>query len=85
MSQYRYKTAGTCSQEIIFNIEDGIVSNIQFLRGCNGNTQGIAALAEGLSGELLIKKLSGIRCESKLTSCPDQLAKAIQAALDGKI
>ncbi len=74
---YSYKTNGTCSREIILDVEDGIVQNVEFIGGCNGNLKGIAALTEGKSIDEVIEKLSGIRCGFKSTSCPDQLAKAL--------
>lgn len=79
--KYTYKTKGTCSQKITFDIEDGIVRNVEFLGGCSGNTQGLARLAEGRDASELIELLSGIRCGFKPTSCPDQLAKALSEAL----
>lgn len=66
---------------IEFDINDGIVSNVQFTRGCSGNTQGVAALCEGLSVDDVISKLEGIDCGGRGTSCPDQLAKAIKHAV----
>ena len=75
--QYEYKTSGTCSQKIFFDIEDGKVKNVQFLGGCNGNLKGIGALVEGMKKDEVIEKLSGIRCGFKRTSCPDQLARAL--------
>ncbi len=79
--KHTYKTKGVCAQLITFDLEDGIVSNIKFLGGCSGNTQGVAKLAEGMKAEELIEKLSGIRCGFKGTSCPDQLAKAVASKL----
>ncbi len=79
--QYTYKTNGVCSRAIDFEIVDGKVLNIRFSGGCSGNTQGVAALAEGMSTEDVINKLSGIRCGFKGTSCPDQLAKAVKEAV----
>lgn len=79
--KYTYKTKGTCSQKITFDLEDGIVRNVEFLGGCSGNTQGLARLAEGRDASELIELLSGIRCGFKPTSCPDQLAKALSEAL----
>lgn len=76
-----YKTSGTCSQAINFDIEDGIVKNVQFIGGCNGNTQGVSALVEGMKVEDVIAKLKGIKCGMRSTSCPDQLARALEAAL----
>lgn len=78
--QYEYKTRGTCSQRILFEIEDGKVSNVQFLGGCNGNLQGISKLVEGMTAEDVIERIEGIRCGMKPTSCPDQLAKALKEA-----
>ena len=78
---FTYKTRGTCSQQIRFDLEDGVVKNVEFLGGCNGNLQGISALVEGMKAEDAIQKLSGIRCGFKSTSCPDQLARALKEAL----
>lgn len=78
---YEYKTKGTCSQRIFFEIEDNKLKNVQFLGGCNGNLQGIGALVEGMDAEEAVKRLEGIRCGMKPTSCPDQLATAIKEAL----
>lgn len=75
---YEYKTKGVCAMKINFDIEDGLVKNVKFLGGCNGNTQGVARLAEGRSPEELISLLEGIRCGFKNTSCPDQLAQALK-------
>ena len=79
--QFEYKTKGTCSQRIIFEIEDGILHNVQFLGGCNGNLKGIGSLVEGMNAEEVIARLEGTTCGMKNTSCPDQLAKAIKEAL----
>lgn len=78
--QYEYKTKGTCSQRILFEIEDGKVTNLQFLGGCNGNLQGISKLVEGMNVEEVIKRVEGIHCGMKPTSCPDQLARALKEA-----
>ena len=79
--QYTYKPSGVCAKKITFDIEDGKVNNISFLGGCAGNTKGVASLAEGMSADELINRLSGIRCGFKGTSCPDQLAKAVAEAV----
>ena len=79
---YEYKTKGTCSQRILFDIEDGIVRNLQYIGGCHGNLQGIAKLVEGMPAEEVIERVKGIRCGMKLTSCPDQLSKALEEALN---
>ena len=79
---YRFQTRGVCSRSVSFDITDGRVSNVQFEGGCSGNTKGIAALTEGMEAEEVVRRLSGIRCGIKPTSCPDQLAKAVQQALN---
>ena len=76
----RYRTRGTCSQEIYFDIVDNKVRNVQFIGGCNGNLQGIGKLVEGMDVQEVIDKLGGIRCGFKNTSCPDQLANALKLA-----
>lgn len=78
--QYEFKTSGTCSQKIFFEIEENKVSNVQFLGGCNGNLQGIGSLVEGMDVDEVISKLEGIKCGMKKTSCPDQLAQALKKA-----
>ncbi len=78
---YTFFPRGVCSRKITFDIEDGVVKNVAFEGGCNGNLKGIAALSEGKSAEEIIKVLSGIRCGFKSTSCPDQLARALEDAL----
>ena len=82
--QYEYKTCGTCSQRILFEIVDGKVTNVQFLGGCNGNLQGISKLVEGMDAQEVISKIKGIRCGMKPTSCPDQLATALKEAKDAQ-
>ena len=73
-----YRPKGVCSQKITFDVENGKVKNVKFLGGCNGNLQGIASLVEGMPVEEVIEKLEGIKCGYKDTSCPDQLAKALE-------
>ena len=80
--QYEYKTSGTCSQKIFFEIEDYILKSVQFLGGCNGNLKGISALVEGMEVSEVIKRLEGTTCGMKSTSCPDQLATALKKALN---
>lgn len=75
---YTYRTKGTCSRSIKFDVEDGKVSNVWFEGGCNGNLKGISKLVEGMSIDEVIDKLSGIKCGFKSTSCPDQLACALK-------
>lgn len=77
----QYKTSGTCSQMISYDLEDGIVKNVSFFGGCNGNLKGIGSLVEGMKAEDVIEKLKGIKCGMKSTSCPDQLARALEAEL----
>lgn len=77
----RYTPSGVCSRNIEFELEDGIVKSVQFTGGCSGNTQGVAALVQGMPAEEAIRRLKGIKCGYKPTSCPDQLAKALEAAL----
>lgn len=78
--QYEYKTKGTCSQRIFFDVEGGKVRNVQFVGGCNGNLKGISSLVEGMGVDEIISRLEGIRCGMKSTSCPDQLAQALKEA-----
>ena len=78
---YEYKTSGTCSQRILFDIVDGKVKNVQFIGGCNGNLKGIASLVEGMDAKDIITCLEGTTCGGKATSCPDQLARALKQAL----
>ena len=73
-----YKTKGTCARSIEFEVEDGILKDITFIGGCQGNTQEVAALAKGLPVNEVIDKLSGIQCGFRGTSCPDQLALALK-------
>ncbi|MBR2098355.1 MAG: TIGR03905 family TSCPD domain-containing protein [Lachnospiraceae bacterium] len=78
---YTYTTKGTCSRQILFDIVDGKVTNVQFVGGCHGNTQGVAALVEGMDAEEVIRRLQKIDCKGRGTSCPDQLARAIRQVL----
>ncbi len=80
--KYTYNTLGTCSRLIDFEIQDGVIKNVVFTGGCNGNLQGIARLVEGMTPTQAISKLEGIHCGNKPTSCPDQLAQALKQALD---
>lgn len=77
---YQYKTKGTCSQLISFDLEDGKVRNVKFTGGCNGNLKGISSLVEGMDVDDVISRVEGITCGMKSTSCPDQLAQALKAA-----
>ena len=76
--KYTYRTMGTCSSQIDFEVEDGILKSVHFTGGCNGNLKGISALVEGMKIDEVIARLEGIRCGGKPTSCPDQLCKALR-------
>ncbi len=76
--RYTYKTSGTCSREICFEIEDGKIQSVEFLGGCNGNLKGISSLVVGMDVDEVIARLEGTTCGSKSTSCPDQLARALK-------
>ena len=79
---YTYKTRGVCASTITFEINDGIVSSVCFSGGCNGNLKAISKLVEGMEAEKLISILKGNKCGFKQTSCADQLAIAIEQALE---
>ncbi len=81
MSTYTYKTSGVCSKQIDLEMEGNVIRRVTFTGGCHGNTQGVAALAVGMTAEEYIKRCAGIRCGFKSTSCPDQLAEALKAYL----
>ncbi len=81
---HKFTPKGVCSRSITFDLNDGIISNVSFYGGCNGNLKGIAALAEGKKATEVIKALNGIKCGFKSTSCPDQFAKALEEALKGE-
>jgi uncharacterized protein (TIGR03905 family) len=78
--QFEYKTKGTCSQHILFEIEDNKLKNVQFIGGCNGNLKGIGSLVDGMEVDEVITRLEGTTCGMKATSCPDQLAQALKQA-----
>lgn len=73
-----YKTKGTCSRAVIVDVEDGVITDCAFIGGCSGNTQGVASLVIGMKAEDAIAKIKGIKCGMKTTSCPDQLALALE-------
>ena len=79
---HTYTPRGVCSRQITFDLNDGSVTGLSFLGGCNGNLQGISRLVEGLSAEEAIRRLEGIQCGFKSTSCPDQLAQALKQAIN---
>ena len=76
--KYTYTPKGVCSRQINLEVENGIVKKLEVIGGCNGNLQGISRLVEGMRIEEVIKKLKGINCNGKGTSCPDQIAKALE-------
>ena len=76
-----YKTKGTCSTMIDVELKDGVIDSVKFTGGCNGNLQGISALVKGMKPEEAISRLKGIRCGFKPTSCPDQLAHALEETI----
>ena len=80
----KYRTKGTCSQSISFDIRDNKVYNVSFVGGCNGNRKGIGSLVEGMDVNDVIARLEGTTCGWKNTSCPDQLAQALKAAIAGE-
>ena len=77
---YDYKTKGTCSSRITFDLDGDVIRNVKFTGGCNGNLKGISAIVEGMKVEDIEQRLSGITCGYTTTSCPDQLAKAVAEA-----
>ncbi len=77
----RYQTKGTCSSAIDIEIKDGLIESVTFYGGCNGNLKGISSLVKGMTPEEAISRLKGITCGFKPTSCPDQLAKALESML----
>ena len=76
-----YTPKGVCSRKIEIDIENGIINKVRFVGGCNGNTQGISKLGEGMKAEDVISRLEGVNCNGRGTSCPDQLAKALKEAI----
>lgn len=81
MDSLKYKTTGTCSKEIEIELKDGVIDSVTFTGGCHGNLQGVSALVKGMKAEEAISRLKGIRCGAKATSCPDQLAQALEKML----
>lgn len=77
----KYTTQGTCSKEIHIELKDGLIDSVSFVGGCNGNLKGICALVTGMKPEDAISRLKGIKCGFKPTSCPDQLARALESML----
>jgi uncharacterized protein (TIGR03905 family) len=79
---HTYKTNGTCSSEINFDLRDGKVHAVSFEGGCNGNLKALSILAEGMDAQELVKKLKGVQCGKRGTSCADQLAMGILQAIE---
>ena len=79
--KYEYRTRGTCSRAIYLDVEDGIVKDVEFYGGCHGNLQGIAALVKDMKAEDVIARVKGIKCGNKSTSCPEQLALALEEVM----
>ena len=82
MALYRYAPKGVCSKQIDIEMEDGIIQSMQVYGGCNGNLKGICSLVKGRKAQEVISDLKGIRCGYKPTSCPDQIAQALEAILE---
>jgi uncharacterized protein (TIGR03905 family) len=81
--EYRIRPRGVCAKEMMVEVdEQGVVQELKVMGGCHGNLQGISKLVEGMNAEEAISRLRGICCGSKPTSCPDQLATALAAALE---
>ena len=81
MTKHTYIPEGVCATEIAFEIEGGILHNVRFTDGCDGNSKAVSRLVEGMWVDEVMRKLRGINCEEKGTSCTDQLAKALEEAL----
>lgn len=79
-----YRTQGVCSREIHFDVKNNKLTNVQYIGGCSGNTQGVARLVEGMDIDEAISRLGGINCGPRPTSCPDQLARALKAYKNGQ-
>ena len=77
----KYQPKGVCSTSIDIDLDNGIIQSVSFTGGCNGNLQGISKLVEGMDAKDAIQRLKGIRCGFKSTSCPDQLARALESML----
>ena len=78
MMHYDCPMRGTCAKLVSFDLEDDKVTNIRFVNGCSGNTQGVAALADGMEKDEIIRRLKGIKCSFRPTSCPDQFARRLE-------
>ena len=81
METIQYTPKGVCSRQMEIDVEDGVIQAVRVMGGCNGNLQGIASLLKGMRVEDAIERMEGLQCGMKPTSCPDQLAQALKAAL----
>lgn len=79
--KFQYRPRGVCSQSIELDMDGNVIKSVKFYGGCNGNLKGIGALVKGMTAQEVISRCSGIRCGMKSTSCPDQLAKALESYL----
>ena len=82
MEKRAFTPEGVCSSKIYFTLDVGRVVHVEFMNGCEGNLQGIASLVEGMEVGEVIRRLRGIDCNGRGTSCPDQLARALEEARD---
>lgn len=85
MANYTYTTKGVCSRQITFDLEDGKLKNVQFMGGCNGNLKAVGKLLEGQDAQKAVQILKGNDCNGRGTSCADQLAIAVEKALEGEL
>ena len=83
--EYRYRPQGVCSTEIIVDVENNIIKDLQVINGCNGNLKGISSLVKGMTLDEVISRLRGINCGMKVTSCPDQIAIALEKIKRGEL
>ena len=79
---HTYRTRGVCSQQMTVELDKGIIRSVEIIGGCNGNLQGISHLVEGMDAQEAIRRMKGIRCGYKDTSCPDQLSIALEQAVE---
>lgn len=84
MKKYEYRPSGVCSRQIFLELDGDTIESVSFIGGCNGNLQGIGALVKGMNINEAITRLKGIDCGGKGTSCPDQLSKALEAAIEAE-
>ena len=79
MSTFEYTPKGVCSRKMIFDLDGDVINSVEVIGGCNGNLKGIASLLKGQNVNEIIRRLDGITCGPKSTSCPDQIAQALKA------